>query len=257
MNNPFIIAEIGINANGDIDIAKRLIDMAKACGCDAVKFQKRTIDLVYTKAYLDSPRESPWGTTQREQKEGLEFTKGEYDEIDRYCKKIEIDWFASAWDLESQRFLQHYRLKYNKIASPMVNDDDLLEMVAKEGKFTFISTAKADLETRLPIVVSLFRKYGCPFMLLHCVAKYPTPDNECYLNMIPLLKNRFQCPVGYSNHNPSILAPSLAVSLGAEAIELHITLDRTMYGTDQPSSFEMVGLNYVVRDCKRVRGMLG
>tara|TARA_Y100000310_G_scaffold153576_1_gene152975 strand:- start:5121 stop:5921 length:801 start_codon:yes stop_codon:yes gene_type:complete len=251
MNNPFIIAEIGINHNSDMNIAKRLIDMAKSCGCDAVKFQKRTIDTVYTKEFLDSPRDSPWGTTQREQKEGLEFGLEEYEEIDSYCHDKHIDWFASAWDIESQVFLKQFNLKYNKIASPMITNRELATMIAKEGKHTFISTGKATTRI-LDQVVDVFHSYGCPFTLMHSVNKYPCPDEDCNLEAIIELKQRYDCPVGFSNHNPSILPTNLAVSLGASAIEVHITLDRTMYGTDQPASFEEGSLRYVVRDAHRV-----
>lgn len=255
-NNPFIIAEIGINASGDIKLAKQMIDMAKECGCDAVKFQKRTVEKVYPKELLDSPRESPWGETVRDQKMGLEFDKEEYDIIDAYCQKIGMPWFASAWDLESQEFLKQYDLKYNKIASPMITNLDLLKMVVSEKKHTFISTGMA-LGTHIDGAVALFKANNCPFTLMHCVSKYPCPDNTCNLKAIPELKAKYDCSVGYSNHSPGILATSLAVLLGAEAIEVHITKDRTFYGSDQAASFEKMGLELLVRDARRVRGMVG
>src|SRR5438876_308036 len=170
--NIFIIAEIGINHNGDLNIARQLIDLAKDTGCDAVKFQKRTIDIVYTKEMLDSQRESPWGTTQRDQKEGLEFGKREYDTLDAYCKEREIAWFASAWDVESQKFLRPYNLRYNKIASAMTPYVPLLEEVAQERKHTFLSTAACTLD-QIDRAVSVFRKHQCPFTLMHCIATYP------------------------------------------------------------------------------------
>lgn len=252
----FIIAEIGINHNGDIKIAKQLIDMAKECGCDAVKFQKRTVDKVYPKELLDLPRESPWGKTVSDQKLGLEFGKEDYDILDAYCRKIGIQWFASAWDLESQGFLQQYDLKYNKIASPMITNLDLLRMVAADKKHTFISTGMA-LGTHIDGAVALFRKNDCPFTLMHCVNKYPCPDDSCNLERITKLKEKYGCSVGYSNHNPSILPISLAALLGAEALEVHITLDRVMYGNDQAASFEKRGLELVVRDARRVKEIVG
>ncbi len=259
MNNPFIVAEVGINHTGDINIAKKLIDMAKECGADAVKFQKRTIDLAYTQDFLDSPRESPWGTTQREQKEGLEFDTKEYSEIDVHCLAVGIDWFASAWDLEAQEFLWGFNLKYNKIASKMLSNTELLKMVAKEGKYTFISSNgwMGDEEHELVKAVEIFRKYDCPFTVMHCVPLYPCPDNKCNLGIIPVLKARFNCPIGYSSHNYSVLPSSLAVLLGAEAIEIHVTLDRASYGSDQASSFERDGLRRICRDTRIVRSIVG
>jgi len=248
-----IIAEVGINHNGDIGIAKQLIDMAKDCGCDAVKFQKRTIDLAYSQEFLDLPRESPWGTTQREQKEGLEFGAREYDEIDSYCRKLKIDWFASAWDLEALKFLQQYRPKHNKIASKMTGDLGFVQAVAELGIHTYVSTGLDEHHTRW--AAEIFKASGCPFTLLHCTMKYPCPDEETRLGKMDKLRY-WGVPIGFSSHNPSILAPAIAVALGAEVIEAHITLDRTMYGSDQPASFEAEGLRRIVRDCHRVRSML-
>ena len=251
----FIIAEIGINHNGDLGIAKKLIDMAKLCDCDAVKFQKRNVEKCYSKEFLDSPRESPWGTTQREQKLGLEFGEKEYAEIDKHCDKVGIPWFASAWDTDSQLFLRKYDLKYNKLASKMLLDMDLVEMVAQEGRHTFISTGLND-DVLLNDTVYIFTANGTPFTLMHCVMKYPCPDFDCKINNIRRLKRTYGCPVGYSCHYPGILAPSVSVALGADAVEVHITLDRTLYGSDQPSSFEKRGLEYVVGNCRTVRSML-
>ena len=189
----FIIAEIGINHNGDLNIAKQLIDIAKECGCDAVKFQKRDINIVYSQEFLDSQRESQWGNTQRDQKKGLEFEKNEYDEIDKYCKKTGIEWFASAWDLNSQNFLENYNLKYNKIASAMIVYHDLLEKVANEKKHTFISTGLSNLEDRKSCKV--FKRVNCPFELMHCLV--PLPTEKANLKMIDKLRQKFQCSVGY------------------------------------------------------------
>ena len=252
---PFIIAEIGINHNGSVEIAKKLIEMAKECGVDAVKFQKRTIDVVYTKELLDSPRQSPWGTTQKEQKEGLEFDKEEYDEIDSYCKGKGIYWFASAWDERSQAYLNQYDIPFNKIASAMLTHKTLVDMVAEQGKHTFISTGMSSFE-QIDRVVNIFEKKGCPFTLLHCVSVYPCPDEWCNLRLITTLKERYSCPVGYSGHEAGVLPSVLATTLGAVAIERHITIDRTMYGSDQSASLEKHGLDLIVRDTRRVKQIL-
>lgn len=184
---PFVIAEIGINHNGDIQIAKNLIDIAKNAGCDAVKFQKRNLNTVYTRELLDSPRESPWGTTQRDQKNGLEFGKEEYDIIDAYCKENNIEWLASAWDVESQNFLKQYESNYNKVASAMLTHIPLLTEIAREKKHTFISTGMSTFRT-IDQAVAIFKDNNCPFTLLHCVSTYPCEDNECNLSVMKELK---------------------------------------------------------------------
>ena len=252
----FIIAEIGINHNGDIALTKRLIDMAKNAGCDAVKFQKRKVDVVYTKDFLDSPRESPWGTTQRAQKEALEFGKEQYDEIDSYCKKVGIDWFASTWDIESQRFLRQYNLKYNKIASPMVLHRELLEAVASERKPTFISTGMSSFE-EIDAAVQIFRRHECPFVLMHCVSVYPAPERELNLRCIIELRNRYQCPVGYSGHESTMIPGVLAAMMGAVAVERHITLDHAMYGSDQAASLANRGLELLVSYIRTIPTVMG
>ena len=264
MNELFITAEIGINANGSLDIAKQLIAIAKEAGADAVKFQKRTIDLCYTPYFLSQPRESPWGKTQRDQKEGLEFSFEEYDEIDRFCNELGIGWYASAWDLDSQQFLKRFNLLYNKIASPMITNKKLLEVVAKEKKPTFISTG---LGNGLNEAFQIFRQHKCPFTIMHTVAdkktdlmyfdRYLTYDNEAQLSEIKRLKAAYNVPVGFSCHSYSLLVPVLAVALGAEALEVHITFDRAGYGTDQVCSFEPEGLRRIVRDARRVKEILG
>jgi N-acetylneuraminate synthase len=213
-----IIGEVGINHNGDIKLAKQLIDMAKQADCDAVKFQKRTIDIVYTKELLDSPRESPWGTTQRQQKEGLEFGQAEYDEIDAYCRVVGIDWFASAWDVPSQLFLRQYKLKYNKIASPMLTHTDLLEVVAEERKPTFISTGMSTYE-EIDVAVKLFRSRDCPFVLMHCISEYPAQEKSLNLGCLHELRKRYNCPVGYSGHEVTMVPGVIAVAMGAVAVE--------------------------------------
>ena len=255
-NSPFIIAEIGINHNGSIEIAKQLIDMARNCGCDAVKFQKRTIEIVYSKEFLDSPRESPWGTTQRAQKERLEFGKKEYDIIDDYCKQQKFDWFASSWDIESQLFLRQYNLKYNKVASPMLSNIPLLEVIAEEGKHTFISTGMSTYDD-IDKAVDIFRKHECPFTLMHCQSAYPALDKDLNLLCIKTLKERYNCDVGYSGHETSPMPSIVAAALGAVAIERHITLNRAMYGSDQAASLEIRGLQILVANVKSIPKYLG
>lgn len=254
----YIIAEIGINHNGDLSIAKKLIDLAADAGCDAVKFQKRTLDLVYTKEELDKSRESPWGTTNRQQKEGLEFGKEEYDEIDRYCKEKGLAWSASTWDLESQKFLQQYDLEFNKIASAMLTHDELLETIAKEGKHTYISTGMSTLE-QIDHAVEIFRQHSCPFTVMHCTSTYPTDIAESNVRVIQTLAERYPDSkgIGFSGHEKGLLPTLLAVSLGATVVERHITLDRTMYGSDQAASLEPTGLRLLCRDARQVNIILG
>jgi len=253
----FVTAEIGINHNGDIEIAKKLIDMASECGCDAVKFQKRTVEKIYSKEVLDSPRDSPWGNTTRDQKLGLEFGKKEYDVIDSYCKNKNIDWYASSWDIDAQLFLRQYNLKYNKIASAMLTNIPLLETVAKEKKHTFISTGMSTME-QIKEVVELFRKLDCPFELMHCNSSYPMKMEEANLKSIETLRNEFHCNVGYSGHETvSYLICVVAAVLGATSIERHISLDRSMYGSDQASSLERAGLDRMVKNVRQVEMVLG
>ena len=255
-SKPFIIAEVGINHNGDMTIAKKLIDVAVEAGCDAVKFQKRNINVVYTKSYLEGTRESPWGTTQRDQKEGLEFSHKDYLEIDKYCKSVGILWTASAWDEDSQDFLNQFNVPFNKVASAMVTKLDFIEKVAAEKKHAFVSTGMCTLED-IDTVVHVFRSAGCPFTLFHTVSSYPCNDTDCNIKMITTLKERYNCPVGYSGHERGLLPSVLAVSLGAVSLERHITLDRTMYGSDQSASLEKPGLRRLVRDVAKVSATLG
>ena len=189
MKLPYLIAEIGINHNGDIGIAKKLIDNAIQAKFNAVKFQKRDINLVYSKSILDTPRESPWGTTTREQKKAIEFGEDEYDEIDSYCKKKNIEWFASAWDLNSLKFLKKYNLKFNKIASAMIVDEVFLLEVAKERRHTFISTGMSSVQN-IARAVEIFRKYNCSFELMHCVSTYPMKPEDANLVTINALKKK-------------------------------------------------------------------
>jgi len=252
LTKTFIIAEIGINHNGDMDTTKKLIDGAADAGCDAVKFQKRTIETVYTKEDLDRPRESPWGTTNRQQKEGLEFGKEEYDEIDRYCKEKGIEWFASAWDMKSQLFLRQYDLKYNKVASALLTHRELLEAIAEEGKYTFISTGMSTL-TQITKAVKIFKDKNCPFELMYCNSTYPMPVQDANLNAMLTLKNTFEgVKVGYSGHEAGLMVSCTAVAMGATSLERHITLDRSMYGSDQSASIETAGFKILVDRIREV-----
>ena len=256
VSKTFIIAEIGINHNGDMNLAKKLIDGAVQAGCDLVKFQKRTIDLVYTQEELDKSRESPWGTTNREQKAGLEFWEKEYDKINRYCRKKGIAWTASAWDVPSQLFLRKYDLKYNKVASPMLTYDELLETIAEEGKHTFISTGMSTIE-QIRKAVSIFKKANCPYELMHCNSTYPLNPEDTNLRVIETLRNEFGCDVGYSGHEVGIIVSCAAVALGATSVERHITLDRAMYGSDQSASLELTGLNKLTSYIRDIEKSLG
>ncbi len=252
----FIIAEIGINHNGDVEIAKQLIDVAKIAGADAVKFQKRTIDLVYTKELLDSPRESPWGTTQRAQKEGLEFGLAEYKEIDVYCKGKGIEWFASAWDIESQKFLRQFNCKYNKIASPMIVYKDLLKEVASEKKHTFISTGMTEFE-QIGRAVEIFKETDCSFELMHCVSTYPMNDEDANLNRIKTLRDHYRCNIGYSGHEVGLAVSYAAAALRITSLERHITLDRAMYGSDQAASVQTDGFRQLVSAIRKIEKAMG
>jgi N-acetylneuraminate synthase len=256
MERPFLIAEIGINHNGDINIAKKLILMAKKAGCDSVKFQKRTIDKVYSKEELDQKRESPWGTTFREQKEGLEFGLKEYEEIDSFCRQNKIEWFASAWDLESLEFLKNFNLKYNKIASAMITNIKFLEAVASQGKYTFISTGMSNLED-IKKAVNIFKSKKCPFELMHCISVYPCPEEILNLHLINFLKKEFNCKVGYSGHESSVTPSIVACTFGISSLERHITLDRSMYGSDQSASLEYVGLLNLINSIKKIPIIIG
>ena len=252
----FIIAEIGINHNGDMLICKKLIDVAVESGCNAVKFQKRDINEVYTKDFLDSPRESSWGSSQRDQKAGLEFGIDEYKEIDSYCKHKGIQWFASAWDLNSQFFLKQFNLKYNKIASAMIVYEDLLRMVAKEGKHTFISTGMTTYND-IDKAVSIFKEEGCSFELMHTISTYPMKVENANLQMISTLRDKYQCDVGYSGHEVGLAISYAASALKITSLERHITLDRSMYGSDQSASVEPRGFRELIGAVRKIELALG
>jgi N-acetylneuraminate synthase len=251
-----VFAEIGINHNGDLAIAKQLIDIADEAGCDAVKFQKRTINIVYGPEVLAAPRQSPWGTTTKEQKEGLEFTKSQYDEIDAYCRSKGIVWFASAWDIPSQEFLRGYNLPYNKIASAMATNLDFVEAVASEKKQTFLSVGMCSYDD-VDKAVAILRKHDCPFTIMHTVSTYPCAEEDLNLLVIQELKKRYGVPVGYSGHEVSVSPSVMAAALGASVIERHITLDRAMYGSDQAASLEKPGLETLVAQIRKLPEVFG
>lgn len=253
----FLIAEIGINHNGDMSIAKQLIDSAAEAGFDAVKFQKRTIDDVYSQEFLNSPRESPWGTTQRAQKEGLEFSKNQYKEISDYCATKKISWSASAWDLRAQEFINDFDCTFNKVASPMLGHIPLLKLIASTKKKAFISTGMSTLE-EIDRAVEIFQNANCEFELMHCNSTYPMKEEDANLLCIPMLRERYKVNVGYSGHESSLLKVcASAVALGATSIERHITLDRAMYGSDQAASIETASLAGFVAAIRKIPLIMG
>lgn len=240
----FVIAEIGINHNGDIDIAKRLIDVAVDSGCDAVKFQKRTVDAVYTPEELAKQRESPWGTTNGEQKRGLEFGEEAYAEIDAYCRFKGILWFASPWDEESVDFLERFSPPCYKVASASLTDVVLLRHIRSKRRPVILSTGMSTMG-EIERAVEILGRDG--LLLMHAVSTYPADNDELNLKVIQTLARRFSdIPIGYSGHERGTTLSVCAVALGAMAVERHITLDRTMYGSDQAASLEPAGLKLMV-----------
>ncbi len=243
----FVIAEIGINHNGDMAIAKKLIDAAVSCGCDAVKFQKRTVDVVYTKEELARPRENPFGATNGDLKRGLEFSEKQYKEIDAYCKEKKILWTASCWDEGSVDFMEKFAPPFYKIASASLTDDKLLAHHKKTGRPVILSTGMSTLE-QIDHAVEVLGKEN--LVVLHCTSTYPSKLEELNLNVIPVLAARYGIPIGYSGHEVG-LSPSFAAAvLGACVIERHITLDRAMWGSDQAASIEPQGFERLVRDIR-------
>ena len=254
---PFLIAEIGINHNGSIEIAKRLIDLAKKYNFDCVKFQKREPEICVPDEQKNIVRETPWGNiTYIEYKKKIEFGRKEYNEIDLYCKSKKIKWFASAWDIDSQKFLKQYKLKYNKIASAMITNLKFLNYVAHEKKYTFISTGMCNLND-ISKAVKIFKKNKCPFSLMHCVSTYPAPEEILNLNTITTLREKFKCEVGYSGHESTVSPSIYAWFLGATSIERHITLDRSMWGTDQSASLSENGIENLTSIINKGSKILG
>lgn len=253
----FVIAEAGINHNGDLNIAKRLIDVAVFSKCNAIKFQKRNPDICVPENQKKVMRETPWGEmSYLEYRYHIEFGFDEYQEIDRYCKQVQIPWFASAWDLESQEFLQQFDLSHNKIASAMIAYIPLLEKVASERKHTFISTGMSTL-SEIERAVKVFCDVSCSFELMHCVSTYPMAMEDANLKNIVMLRNKFHCDVGYSGHESGLSISYAAAALEATSIERHITLDRSMYGTDQAASLEPIGFYNLVGAIRTIERALG
>ena len=255
--NCFLIAEIGINHNGNLNQAKKLILLAKKVGFDAVKFQKRNPDVTTPEHKKKLLRDTIWGQiSYLDYKKKIEFGRREFDQINSFCKKNQIIWFASPWDIESNNFLKKYKLKYNKVASPMITNLKLLEHIAKQKKYTFISTGMCKMED-VKIAVRIFKKNKCKFTLLHCVSSYPCNDEDLNLEMIKTLKKKFSVPVGYSGHEKSVSPSLVAAALGANVIERHITLDRTMWGTDQSASLEENGMVSLVSQIRKLDKIMG
>jgi len=253
----FIIAEIGINHNGDIELAKKLISMAVQAGCDAVKFQKRTPEICVPEKMKTIMRETPWGLmTYLDYKKKIEFNENEYDLIESYCKQKGIAWSASAWDLESLRFLDKYNLPFNKVASALATHLEFLNEVAKRKTLTYVSVGMCDYED-IDVIVKIFRSYSCPLVLMHTISTYPAQDKDLNLKMIQTISSKYNLPVGYSGHESSVSPSVVAASLGAVAIERHITLDRAMWGTDHSASLEPSGLNQLVGAIRKVPIVLG
>ena len=254
---PFLIAEIGINHNGSIEIAKKLIDLAKKYEFDAVKFQKRDLNIVVPEKQKNIVRTTPWGEmTYFNYKKKIEFGYKEYKQIDNYCKKLRIKWFASPWDVNSSNFLKKFKLKYNKIASAMITNVQLLENVAKQKKITFISTGMSEMKD-ITKAVKIFKKNKCKFILMHCVSAYPCQEKDLNLRMIKTLKEKFKCEIGYSGHETTVSPTFAAWFMGADYIERHITLDRTMWGTDQAASLSEPGLRELSTILKKFPLMFG
>ncbi len=250
----FIIAEIGINHNGSVEMAKKMIDIASTTGCDAVKFQKRTIDVVYTEKELAKERKSVFGTTNGDLKRGLEFGYKEYKEIDAYCREKGIIWFASCWDEGSVDFIEQFNPPCYKIASASLTDDSLLKYTKSKGKPILLSTGMSTME-EIRHAVSILGEDN--LLIFHCTSTYPSNTEEMNLRVIESLKKEFSCPIGYSGHERGVTPSVLAVALGADAVERHITLDRTNWGSDQAASLETAGLYHMVRDIRQVPVLLG
>jgi N-acetylneuraminate synthase len=251
-----IVAEAGINHLGNIDLCKKLIDGAVFAGANIFKLQKRNVNSTYTKEELDKYRESPFGLTNRDLKEQLEFNEEEYDIIKKYCDLQKIDLMVSCWDLPSLEFMKKYNCKYNKVASARLGHEELLRAIAKERKYTFISTGMSTIQ-EIGHAINIFKEYDCSYELMSCNSTYPCSDEDLNLLTINTLKEVFNCKVGYSNHSPGIIPSVLAVVLGATSIEAHLSLDRSMYGSDQSSSIEINGFKKMVDYIKDAEKQLG
>lgn len=255
---PYIIAEIGINHNGDLQIAKKLIDAANACLWNCVKFQKREPEISVPEAQKNVIRDTPWGKmTYLEYKKKIEFGKVEYDYIDAYCKEKPIAWTASPWDIPSLEFLLEYDLPFIKIASASNANRDLLRLACESKRPLLVSTGMSSLE-EIDKVVDSLEKYSIGnYILMHTNSVYPTPASELNLRMITTLKRRYNCLVGYSGHEIDLEPTVVAVSLGAKVIERHVTLDHNMWGTDQAASLSVTAMAMLQGRMKEILVMLG
>ena len=253
----FFIAEAGINHNGDLENALRLIRMAKDAGCDAVKFQKREPEICVPQEMRGVLRETPWGQlTYFDYKKKIEFGEEEYDDINRYCRLLEIDWSASAWDVPSLEFLDRYNLSFNKVASALTTNLEFLEQVAIRRKLTYVSVGMCNY-AQIDSAVEIFKSKNCPIVLMHTISNYPADERHLNLRMIETLKERYKVPIGYSGHESTVTPSIVAATLGAVAIERHITLDRAMWGTDHAASLEFAGLNNLVGAVRKIDLVLG
>jgi N-acetylneuraminate synthase len=246
----FIIGEIGINHNGDLDVTKQLIDVAVSAGADAVKFQKRTIDVVYSAEELERPRENPFGETNGQLKHGLEFDQAGYEEIDRYCKEKGIMWFASCWDEASVDFIDAFDPPCYKVASASFTDADLIRYTAAKGRPMIISTGMGTEEQVARLVEILEEAAPGNYALMHTVSTYPAEIDELNLSTVMTLREKFNVPIGYSGHERGVVESVMSVVLGACMVERHITLDRAMWGSDQAASLEPKGFNLLIRDVR-------
>lgn len=254
LSHCFIIAEIGINHNGDINLAKKLIKMAHDLGADAVKFQKRTVDVVYTQHELEMERPNPFGNTNGDLKRGLEFGYDEYRKIDEYCKSLSIMWFASCWDEESVDFIEQFNPPCHKIASACLTNDKLISYIKNKGRPILLATGMSTQE-QIDHAVDILGQDN--LVIMHCTSTYPSSEAELNLNVIPNYIEKYKCPIGYSGHEKGVFPSVLAASMGACAIERHITTDRTLWGSDHPASLEPEGLRRLIRDIRLLNTIKG
>lgn len=252
----YVVAEIGINHNGSLDLARDLISMASSAGCDAVKFQKRSLDIVYGESFLKEPRQSPWGDTQGDQKRALEFSISQLSELKQFADSLELEFSCSAWDVVSFREVHALGLSFHKVASAMATNLEFLDIVAREEQLTLLSLGMCTDE-EIQKAIAIFDERNCPVIPLHCVSSYPSPENELNLMAIPTMKNRYERHIGYSGHEASVSPSIVAAALGATVIERHITLDRSMYGSDQGASLEKAGLENLLGSLRKLPSSLG
>lgn len=250
----FVVAEIGINHNGDINLVKRLIDIATFSGCDAIKFQKRTVDVVYTQEELAMPRPNPFGETNGDLKRGLELGYKEYKQIDEYCKIRGILWFASCWDEESVDFIDQFDPPCYKVSSASLTDDNLLKHTKSKGKPVFLATGMSTQE-EINHAIDILGEDN--IMLYHCTSTYPTNQEEINLAVIPAWKEKYNCPIGYSGHERGLTPSVLAAAMGAASVERHVTIDRTLWGSDHAASLEPEGLYRLLRDIRQIPIIMG